>query len=227
MFLGYSLSHHAYKCFNPSTKNVVIARHVIFDENSFPFSSFRATKSSVSSICNPIRLSPLPCDFLNKNFNTTSSFSVPESNKSLHVSSISSQHFVSDSPISSTMSLTSTEQPFVVGPSCPSSSLPPVVSSSPNPSVRTHPMKTRAMSGIFKKKVFCATAHPISQALVAEYQHQEPTCYSLASKHKCWTDAMAIEFNALMSTNTWSLVPRIPDMNVIGFIKLKRRLMDP
>ena len=100
-----------------------------------------------------------------------------------------------------------------------SSSPPPSLlpSHSPiDPSVRTHSTQTRAMSGIFNKKVFCATAHPIPQALLADYQHQEPTCYATASKHKCWTDAMAIEFNALMSTSTWSLVPRTPNMNIIG-----------
>ena len=72
------------------------------------------------------------------------------------------------------------------------------------------------MSGISKKKVFCATSHPIPQALIADYHHTEPNCYSTASKHKCWTDAMTVEFNALMNTSTWILVPRTSNMNVIG-----------
>ena len=37
IFIGYSSNHHGYKCLDLSTGRVYISRHVIFDENFFPF----------------------------------------------------------------------------------------------------------------------------------------------------------------------------------------------
>lgn len=36
-FLGYNTSHHGYRCFDPSSKRIYVARHVRFTETSFPF----------------------------------------------------------------------------------------------------------------------------------------------------------------------------------------------
>lgn len=38
IFLGYSPSHHGYRCFDRHTGRIYIARHVRFDEHTFPFS---------------------------------------------------------------------------------------------------------------------------------------------------------------------------------------------
>lgn len=37
IFLGYSPSHHGYKCLDLSSGRTYIARHVVFDENVFPY----------------------------------------------------------------------------------------------------------------------------------------------------------------------------------------------
>ncbi|KAI3694504.1 hypothetical protein L1987_77470 [Smallanthus sonchifolius] len=37
IFLGYSTSHHGYRCFDPITERMYIARHVRFSETIFPF----------------------------------------------------------------------------------------------------------------------------------------------------------------------------------------------
>lgn len=37
VFLGYTLNHIGYKCFNLSHKNIIILHRVIFDETRFPF----------------------------------------------------------------------------------------------------------------------------------------------------------------------------------------------
>jgi hypothetical protein len=39
VFLGYSLNHKGYKCLDLSTNRMYIARNVVFDENTFPFST--------------------------------------------------------------------------------------------------------------------------------------------------------------------------------------------
>ncbi|KAJ9553676.1 hypothetical protein OSB04_017721 [Centaurea solstitialis] len=37
VFLGYSTSHHGYRCLDPHTDRIYIARHVRFNEHYFPF----------------------------------------------------------------------------------------------------------------------------------------------------------------------------------------------
>nr|KYP70709.1 Retrovirus-related Pol polyprotein from transposon TNT 1-94 [Cajanus cajan] len=37
VFLGYPPNHRGYKCFDLSSKKIIISRHVIFDETQFPF----------------------------------------------------------------------------------------------------------------------------------------------------------------------------------------------
>jgi hypothetical protein len=38
VFLGYPSNHHGYPCLDLTTHKIIISRHVVFDENSFPFS---------------------------------------------------------------------------------------------------------------------------------------------------------------------------------------------
>ncbi|KAL0543945.1 hypothetical protein IC582_019055 [Cucumis melo] len=67
-------------------------------------------------------------------------------------------------------------------------------------------MQTRAKSGIFKPKAFhITTALPT------------PTSYTKASKYPKWRTTMHEEFNAFQAQGTWSLVPRLPSMNVVGY----------
>ncbi|TYK19790.1 putative mitochondrial protein [Cucumis melo var. makuwa] len=71
----------------------------------------------------------------------------------------------------------------------------------PPPPRNTHAMQTREKSGIFKPKAFhITTALPT------------PTSYTEASKYPNIHE----EFNALQAQGTWSLVPRLPSMNVVG-----------
>lgn len=39
VFLGYPSNHRGYKCYDLSTSKIILSRHVVFDENSFPFAS--------------------------------------------------------------------------------------------------------------------------------------------------------------------------------------------
>ena len=42
VFLGYLSNHRGYKCYELSSRKVIISRHVLFEENAFPFSTMNA-----------------------------------------------------------------------------------------------------------------------------------------------------------------------------------------
>ncbi|KAB2629424.1 hypothetical protein D8674_034219 [Pyrus ussuriensis x Pyrus communis] len=106
----------------------------------------------------------------------------------------------------------------VVAISPPTGAPPPgssVVSpSAPGPlpvSDNAHPMVTRSKAGIYKPKAYAATKHPLPVPL-----DFVPSTYLQASKHAHWRAAMQDEYNALLSTGTWSLVPSHSTQNVVG-----------
>ncbi|KAJ9691425.1 hypothetical protein PVL29_013564 [Vitis rotundifolia] len=79
----------------------------------------------------------------------------------------------------------------------------PTPSSSSSP-LNTHPMVTRAKSGIHKKKSFLIQTT------------SEPHTYSQASKSETWVQAMQHEYQALLRNHTWSLVPPQSSAHIVG-----------
>ena len=46
VFIGYSPQHKGYRCLDPKTNRVYISRHVIFNENDFPYNRSQVTSNS-------------------------------------------------------------------------------------------------------------------------------------------------------------------------------------
>ncbi|KAL8161859.1 hypothetical protein V2J09_013348 [Rumex salicifolius] len=46
VFLGYALQHRGYRCLDLETRKIIISRHVIFNENYFPFKNFRSQNNT-------------------------------------------------------------------------------------------------------------------------------------------------------------------------------------
>jgi histone deacetylase 1/2 len=85
-----------------------------------------------------------------------------------------------------------------------------VATSLPNTLPHSHSMVTRSKNGIVKpKKLHTVSKFPLPITI-------EPSCPSKAIKIAEWKSAMSDEFNALLSNNTWSLVPPHSSQNVIG-----------
>ncbi|RVW50500.1 Retrovirus-related Pol polyprotein from transposon TNT 1-94 [Vitis vinifera] len=207
-FLGYSLKHKGYKCMS-SNGRVYISRDVIFNETSFPYS-----KTIQASSCLPSTVSP-----------STSHLSPSASPPVLSPTMLPAP----TSPISSARPISEMDNIVSTHPHAPNSvdtTLTPaqvvsnpvatpvqhVVSSIADASVtrtiakdadNTHPMITRAKSGIVKPKIFIAAV-------------REPSSVSAALQQDEWKKAMVAEYDALQRNNTWSLVPLPAGRQAIG-----------
>ncbi|CAL9008157.1 unnamed protein product [Prunus brigantina] len=92
------------------------------------------------------------------------------------------------------------------------------------PSGNTHPMQTRAKSGISKLKPFSdyQCYHTTIPVIAAD---NEPSSYRIAAQSPAWVKAMHEELEALQMQGTWSLVPCPSRKNIVGskwIYKIKR-----
>ncbi|KAL6347793.1 hypothetical protein AAG906_026322 [Vitis piasezkii] len=170
IFLGYSSHQNGYRCLDPVTQKVLISRHVVFNENTFP-----AKDGLQSSELLPVVSSqgtPLP----------SPSFSLSTSNLQ-HSSPI-----ISDSPDSPLESLPIPTSPHISTLPSPIPGPAPILSipefsSSSNHS--HHPMTTRSQIGNLKPRTFSdfklySTQYPL-QALSSTVTPLAPTSYRQAA----------------------------------------------
>ena len=217
VFLSYASHSKGYLCLDTSNSKLIVSRHVIFNESTFPFLTssptttldiYSPTNSWLSSLlyfttcCQPSILGPGP----------------------MHESTTSSQGRVLPTPACPTSEPTFTAltqlpipeptvDTHVPTPSAVTSSpsLPePIPNALPSLSTttNTHPMQTRLKSRIIKKKAF-HTQKP-------NYLDTEPSSFTVASSLSPWVTAMEDEFSALHRQQTWTLVPPHPSQNVVG-----------
>jgi hypothetical protein len=213
LFLGYSSSQSAYKCYDLSSKNFFITHHVKFFEHVFPMHTNPIHSSWVPSstidtwsACSPSLAAIFPPHF---NVPLTHMSSPP----TLHVTSSPSpaaSHGRSTSLDNTTSSsCNETSVPHVPSPQ-PQSSHPSPTTEPPIAS-RIHSMTTRSQNNIFKpKQLHLTTKHPLPDPI-------EPTTVSQAMKDPRWHSAMAVELNALVRNGTWDLVPPQSHHNVVGY----------
>lgn len=227
VFLGYSTSHHGYRCLDPSSDRIYIARHVRFNEHNFPFNSNpiltpvstepyissypvpHHIPSSTPTSNNPNQTTP-PNDHPIPQFPTSSS-----SADQLHVdpplqtyhrhrpSSTDFQQLPSSAFEFFQQSASTPVAPVSTPPQTPAPTAPTSTTARTRPAhLRQQPKQT--------KHFFHESFHTTPTSHV-----HEPTSFSAANKDPHWRQAMADEYSALLRNGTWTLVPPPSQSNVV------------
>ncbi|KAH9723964.1 retrovirus-related pol polyprotein from transposon RE2 [Citrus sinensis] len=213
---GYSPSHKAYKCLHPSGQTY-IARHVIFDENLFTYSSYSVFTSNSSNSCSNLpftsqqvyHLSTLLMSPISNDSNYYNHDSAKSTSSNLHHSGNSAYNIDSHS-LPQTVEPHTEPEPYISPPDQISLNTIPYISAPEHTQhiitpVNTHSMTTRSKAGIFKPKLYNVT-------LV----YKEPESVKEAMENPKWFAAMKDEYNALINNNTWSLGPRSAGQKIVG-----------
>ncbi|CAN0824684.1 Retrovirus-related Pol polyprotein from transposon TNT 1-94 [Linum grandiflorum] len=201
IFLGYSSTHKGYLCYHQPNSRLYIARHVIFNEEVFPYTPHSSTSSSASQPS-----TPAPNSLLQQAHQSPPPQPSPGPTPPTHTPQ-------------PTPPLSPPTQPQLSPPTQPPNPpTPPPISTTAKytqPSTshyrpapyNQHRMQTRAATNSLKPKTFSTT-------LVDD--HFEPKTFREAIKHTRWRRAMKFENDALIRNGTWSLVPRPINVNLVG-----------
>ncbi|RVW98311.1 Retrovirus-related Pol polyprotein from transposon RE1 [Vitis vinifera] len=218
IFLGYSSSHKGFRCFDTTTSRTYITWHARLDEHFFPFSNTSSATSiadiGLSNFFEPCALEPSPSP------SSPTTTRVPPSPpchscaddfavEPLQVSSSATESTFSSAAVSPVPASTTTLVSFAA----PMDPIHTTTSAAP----ASHPMITRAKSGIFKPRhpahLSFVQSSPLIHALLAT---SKPKGFKSAAKNPAWLAAMDDEIKALQTNHTWDLVPRPSNTNIVG-----------
>ncbi|CAH9056104.1 unnamed protein product, partial [Cuscuta epithymum] len=209
IFIGYSSQHKGYKCLSKSGR-IYISKDVTFHESKFPYPTLfpsnqptnikvSTPNSAILTILHPHSSNSQP-DTSQPNTSHSHVYSPPTNNISTHSNTDSTPTNNSDPSSVPSISAIPSQQDHI------SSSTSTSSSSTPHQLTNTHPMQTRAKSGIIKPR--------LNPTLLLA--HIEPKSVKQALSSPQWFSAMQDEYNALIANGTWSLVPLPPDKHAIG-----------
>lgn len=229
LFLGYSDNHKCYICLSPHGR-IYISRHVIFDHADFPYPSFLNTQNTTqpettqqlfklasqtqntgnrsSSSAVIVEHSSQLNRYIHDSFPPSSSHNthfpyVPQCGEKNDPSSSSSTRYALPSQKFNTLPLPEPNTlPSIDSDSSTRYALPPVQNTT-----NTHPMTIRSKTGITKPK------HPFVGNVSTT---GAPNTVTAALQNPVWSATMKAEFSALQKNNTWTLVPALPHMNIVG-----------
>lgn len=209
IFLGYNSTRKGFKCLHLSSGRCYFSRHVLFNEHSFPFSKTKQSHStSVTSHSDLIPINTpststfdqyVPTATLSPSLSSQSAISTSPNPSSPHPSpnySSTSSHSSSSSPTSSQLTFSSSH--CFASPSILPLPLQPSTISIVH--INTHPMVTRAKSGIGKPNP--------KYALISEVSTITAQSVKESLSNIGWLNAMQGELQALDLNNSWTLMPR-------------------
>nr|GEY28459.1 hypothetical protein [Tanacetum cinerariifolium] len=194
-------SHHGYHCLDISTKRLYIARHVRFNEVQFPFDIPKTTSPSTLKT-SPYYSSKSPYII------PTTDHPSPSSPHSPILSLLSVSHL---SPSSQTSPESSNGQPSPVSITSIPTPPPPTPPPPPSPSItRQHP--ANLCQNPKQRVPYNPSANHVT---VLPTTITEPTSFTIANNSPEWRQAMKEEYDALIKNETWSLIPRASNTNVV------------
>ena len=217
-FLGYSGLHKGYKCLDQSGR-LYISRHVVFNENVFPYNSNSKYENQNTSQINQAFPNTVPITIFPDLQITPTPTIPPASNNSENTPT----HSPLISPISETTPQTShssnteheSPENDTSNNQIEQSNDENIGRTASNPAGNRHSMVTRSKAGIFRPKVLLAD----------KSTSQEPQTTQEAMLSPLWCAAMNEELSALMRNKTWSLVPAPVNRTIVGckwVFKIKR-----
>lgn len=222
IFLGYPDTYKGFRCYNPKTGKVIISRHVLFDEHQFPFLQFQQHVSAqpAASVQRGFHLPSFPrqvpllqsCSSNNRAQNQQA-VTVQDCRSPVHSEPTDSGNQSPADHFDTTSPAVADSTPIVPNETNNALTLFPADLAITGPSTQTlHPMQTRLKDGIRKpKKIFSLTAHGDQNQILPE-----PKTYTEAQRHHEWRKAMSTEYDALLRNQTWKLVPKPSNVNIIG-----------
>ena len=236
IFLGYATQYKGYICYHVSNRKLYISRHVLFNENVFPYNDL-VTQLSNSKTPSPMHYFPSSVAFLPPNMplpNVTTSATQSRSlNSKAPVIPSSSSLSLSPAitptaPVHVTSPLMTSTESTTEGKSA--ATLSPEDTFNPEnlsivlhiPALNVHPMQTRSKTGAVMRKTCLSATH---HAQTEDPSMSEPLTFKSALKIPVWLSAMEDEISALNSQHTWSLVELPPRKNLVGckwIFKLKK-----
>ena len=220
VFLGYSSNHRGYKCYELSTRKIILSRHVIFEENTFPFSTMNPPTTTDYNFLDD-GIIPLLPSHLYTTYPATPSPNIiatqsPAAQQTPPPPTMN-HTIVPLSPTSSSQQLTPTAQtPSPIQTTTSSPQTTPTTSSPPIPTPISPPaphspqMRTRSQHGIVKPRTLF-NLHTSTHQTISHL----PTNPIDALIDPNWKMAMKDEYYALIENKMWELVPRPSNANVI------------
>lgn len=239
--LGLSDDHKGYRCFDPSSGRVLVSRHVVFDENVFPYAATQ-TSAQPNPSTSPKTPSPLvPAAVISAAADLLPVFQPRQPTAAdFSLNSLPRQPLAEPLPIPPTASTSQppspTDQPPTVSPVStveqpnPSSSLSPTNhvethTETPTQSHDTPPLPPRAVpipprnnDHVMRtrgKRGFILPTQRLNLTATTTIS-PIPTSYKRALLDPLWFSAMRDEFDALEQNNTWTLVPKPSGVNVVS-----------
>ncbi|KAM2566207.1 hypothetical protein TB1_008743 [Malus domestica] len=198
VFLGYASKYKGYICYAVTNHKFYISRHVIFNEQEFPYRSLLTTikQNDITHTQSFISL-PLPV----VNFDNEIVSSIPSTPVSTHSESSIILPPAIGSP-SSISPIPESNPPDISNAAHSSSHIHVDLDFQPDslqvissvPSLNLHPMQTRSKSGIVKKKVLLTTVEDFGGI---DLNLTEPSTYKSALKIPVWMSAMKEELSAI------------------------------
>ncbi|KAK9135785.1 hypothetical protein Syun_015115 [Stephania yunnanensis] len=202
-FPRVSFPSSGYTCYDLSSRKTNHSRHVWFDENSFPFSKINNPTPTSYEFLDDDN-SPLRIQLLHDQANAAPpNGSVPQM-QPLRPTSPPATHQL-HSPISSPSLLSHSNAIPTKTSSLPASPISPTLPPVPR-------MTTRSQHGIFKPNLKYKN-HALSATITSISPIPRNPVGALNDPN--WKNAMQDEYNALIDSKTWELVPRPSNANII------------